>query len=71
MILLGWLLKSESILAIKWGHLHASSSGGGSFFLSFLCSVVVVSKSGLGLELATAGVKVSMIWSLTSVVRGL
>ena len=44
-----------------------ASEGDGSSFLSLLFSVVVVSKSGLGLELATAGVEVLILWSLRSV----
>ena len=69
-----WSLTSVVMgLGLVWGlcfGLWSESAGGGSLFIWFLCSVVVRSKSWLGLELVTAGVEVSMLWSLSSVVVG-
>ena len=59
------------VRAHRVGALTGSISRRWIFISIVLCSVVVGSKSGLGLELATAAVKVSMIWALTSVVMEL
>ena len=58
------------MLGLRFG-LWSASEGGISALIWCLRSDVVGFKSGLGLELKSAGVEVLMIWSLISVVDGL